>query len=279
MYTSVITAEELNQYSDTNLIIIDCRFQLNDTEAGRKAYDVSHLTGAYYSHLDKDCSGTITATSSRHPLPDIHTFLQTISKWGIQKDSQVIVYDAGAGGIAARLWWMLKNIGLDSVAVLNGGFSYWQSIGYPLTQEVPSYQTGTTNLTANGWSFVSMEQMKEFINNSDYLIIDARAPERYAGETEPIDPIAGHIPSAINRFHGLNFDTNDCIKSKEELEIEFSSLIGQYPIENVIVYCGSGVTSCAHLFPLEYINKKGAKLYAGSWSEWIKYPENPIITK
>ena len=279
MYTSVITAEQLHNHPQENLIIIDCRFQLNDTEAGRNAYNVSHLTGAYYAHLDEDCSGSITAQSSRHPLPDIDKFLYTISKWGITKKSQVIVYDAGTGAIAARLWWMLKNIGLNTVAVLSGGFNEWQNKNLPLSKDVPDIQNGETNLVSSGWNYINIDKMRSIINNPDYLVIDARAAERYAGENEPIDPIAGHIPGAINRFHGLNFEQNGTIKSKELLSEEFTSLIGDHPMDKVVVYCGSGVTSCAHLFTLDYVDKPGAQLYAGSWSEWIKYPDNPLITK
>ena len=279
MYTSVITAEELLTYPHDNLVIIDCRFQLSDTEAGQRAYNVSHLTGAYYSHLDNHCSGPTTPTSSRHPLPDMSTFLSAISKWGINTNSQVVVYDAGTGAIAARLWWMLKNIGLQSVAVLSGGFSNWQKMGYPLSDVIPTDQSGSTDISANSWTYVSVNQMREIINDPQYLIIDARAPERYAGENEPIDPIAGHIPSAKNRFHGLNFDENGCIKSIDELKNEFSALITGFPMKNVVVYCGSGVTSCTLLFVLEYIGREGAQLYAGSWSEWIKYADNPLVKK
>jgi thiosulfate/3-mercaptopyruvate sulfurtransferase len=279
MYTSVITAEELQQLPKENLVIIDCRFQLNDTEAGRKAYNVSHLTDAFYAHLDEDCSGPTTPKSSRHPLPNMDAFLSTIPKWGINKNSQVVVYDAGTGAIAARLWWMLKNIGLDSVAVLSGGFSNWEANNLPVSSQQPELSTTPTDLTSDKWNYVSVEEMQQLINNPAYMIIDARAAERYDGETEPIDPIAGHILNALNRFHGLNFEPNGCIKSKSELEDEFSFLIGNHPMDKVIVYCGSGVTSCAHLVTLAYINKPGARLYAGSWSEWIKYPENPLITK
>ncbi|MBI9047868.1 MAG: sulfurtransferase [Anaerolineaceae bacterium] len=279
MYTSVITAQQLNSIKHDNLVIIDCRFQLADTEAGRKAYNVSHLTSAYYCHLDEDCSGPITDKSSRHPLPAVFSFLNTIAKWGITKNSQVVVYDASTGAIAARLWWMLKNIGLNAVAVLSGGFNNWHESGFPVSNICPSIQSGPTDICVQQWDYVSMDQMKQYINDSEYLIIDARAAERYAGHVEPIDPIAGHIPSAVNRFHGENFDQQSLFKPRSDLLAGFKALIGDYPLDHVIVYCGSGVTSCAHLVALEYINFSNSRLFAGSWSEWIKDPENPIIKK
>ncbi len=278
MYSTLISPQECLKALETNPIILDCRFQLNDTEAGRRAYLLGHLPTAQYVHLDKDCSGRIGPLTSRHPLPEMQIFLQRVAAWGITKERQVILYDDQGGSFAARLWWMLKTIGVESTAVLDGGSIGWQALNLPLTTEITHPLPAPRFVINNDWQFITTMQMQKFSRDPEYLIIDARSPERYAGLQEPIDFKAGHIPSAINRFHGLNFDQKGFFKSPDALRKEFLELLGSYTPEKSIFYCGSGVTSCAHLLAMEVAGLPGARLYAGSWSEWIKYQENPVIT-
>lgn len=279
MFSTLISPQQCKKALENNPVILDCRFQLNDTEAGRRAYLLSHLPTAQYVHLDKDCSGRIGPLTSRHPLPDMQTFLHRAASWGISKESQVILYDDQGGSFAARLWWMLKTIGVDSSAVLDGGFIGWQALNLPLTSDIISPLPAPLLEIKQDWQLVTTAQMQKLSVDPETLIIDARSPERYAGLQEPIDFKAGHIPSAINRFHGLNFDQQGFFKSPEVLRKEFLELLGDYKPSQTVLYCGSGVTSCAHLLAMEAAGLPGAKLYAGSWSEWIKYQENPVITE
>jgi thiosulfate/3-mercaptopyruvate sulfurtransferase len=279
MYSTLISPQECFKALENNPIILDCRFQLMDTDAGRRAYLISHLPSAQYVHLDKDCSGRIGPLTSRHPLPEMQTFLQRVAAWGITKESQVILYDDQGGSMAARTWWMLKNIGVEYSAILDGGFLVWQALNLPLTTEIVTPQLAPLLESKQNWQIVSTAQMQNMSRDPGYLIIDARSPERYAGLQEPIDFKAGHIPSAINRFHGLNFDQQGFFKTPDVLKKEFLELLGNYSPAQTVLYCGSGVTSCTHLLAMEVAGLPGARLYAGSWSEWIKYQENPVITE
>jgi thiosulfate/3-mercaptopyruvate sulfurtransferase len=219
-----------------------------------------------------------TNKTGRHPLPEMASFLKKVTAWGISNDCQVVVYDDNTGAIAARLWWMLTHIGIDHVAILDGGFSYWQKLGYPVSDVIPAFHQERKPLQSADWQYVTTAQVRHYIEDPQYIIIDARAADRYAGKAEPIDAIAGHIPGALNRFHGLNYDSSGLFKSADELKKEYSALIGNYAPDHVIFYCGSGVTSCANLAAMQLAELPGAKLYLGSWSEWIRDPENPIIT-
>ena len=279
MFQNKISIEQYQGILNQPHVIIDCRFQLSDTEAGRRAYQQSHIPNALYAHLDEDCSGKITPQSSRHPLPEVSVFLGKVASWGINRDTQVVVYDDKTGGIAARLWWMLKKIGVENTAILEGGFTGWQNAGLPVNHSKPAVKPVAIWSSIESWPVISTQDMMSMINDPTYLIIDARAAVRYAGLEEPIDPIAGHIPNALNRFHGENFDENGLLKPNSMLHAEYTKLLGNYKPENIIFYCGSGVTSCTNVFAMEVIGMPGANLYAGSWSEWIRDPQRPIITK
>ncbi len=279
MVSTLISAQDCMKILDSNPVILDCRFQLIDTEAGQRAYLQNHLPGAQYVHLDKDCSGRIGPLTSRHPLPEMRSFLERVSSWGITKESQIILYDDQGGSFAARLWWMLKSIGVEASAVLDGGYVAWQTLNLPRTNEIEKPNPAPIIEVNPDWQIVTTAQMQKMSRDPQYLIIDARAPERYAGLQEPIDFKAGHIPSAINRFHGANFDQQGFFKTPYTLRKEFIELLGRHTPSQTVFYCGSGVTSCAHLLAMEIAGLPGAMLYAGSWSEWIKYQENPVITE
>jgi thiosulfate/3-mercaptopyruvate sulfurtransferase len=276
-----ITADSLllNLHKE-GLRIIDCRFNLANPAWGKCNYLESHIPSAIYADLEKDLSGPITPQSGRHPLPDPETFAVKISKWGIDAGNEVIVYDTDNGSIGARLWWLLRAYGYTHVSILSGGFGKWISEGLPtetgnksLKPPNPPFTRPDPNL------FISTSEMELLLYNTAYLLIDARSAERYSGEQEPIDPIAGHIPGSINRFHGLNLNSDGTIKSKDQLKTEYLLLMGNIPPNQVVVYCGSGVTSCLHLAAMEHAGLFGARLYPGSWSEWIRDPRRPIIRK
>lgn len=278
MFTSLINASELaNILHLKDTVIIDCRFSSANTEEGRTAYAESHIPNAHYAHLDSDLSGEIIpGTTGRHPFPEVAVITAKLSQWGISNETQVIAYDQGHGGMAARLWFMLKWLGHEKVAVLNGGWSHWQTLKMPTSQSVPTAKAGVFLPRPNVNFLASIEQIEKNISSNDYLVLDARAAERYRGEKEPIDPVAGHIPNAVSAPFTENLNKKGLFKSKEALHERFEHLINDQPIDKTIIYCGSGVTACHNLLALSHIGKDGAKLYPGSWSEWITNIRRPI---
>ncbi len=283
-YTSVIAPQDLlPRLTDPAWVVIDCRFDLKSPNWGAAAFLDGHLPGAQYAHLDHDLAGQVLpGITGRHPLPKIDTMAARLAAWGIGDETQVVVYDTAGGAFAARLWWMLRWLGHPQVAVLDGGLQLWQALGYPLEtgQERPRPAAFFTP-HADRSSWLSSEQVDALRADPASRLIDARAPERYAGAVEPIDPVAGHIPGALNRFHGMNLTAEGRFKSPELLRSEFTALLGDTPPDQMAAYCGSGVTSCHHLLAMEYagfgtVPLGGAKLYAGSWSEWITDGNRPI---
>jgi thiosulfate/3-mercaptopyruvate sulfurtransferase len=275
MYTNLITTDQLSQhYLDPNWVIIDCRFDLTNPNWGFNDYQRAHIPGAVYAHLDHDLASPITPVTGRHPLPSPDQFKQKLEEWSIRPNSQVIVYDTTGGGFAGRLWWMLRLINHQAVALLNGGLNHWVKGGYPVKAGIETREPVTWDgpLTLQTDMMVSADEVEWIRQDPAYCLIDARAPERFRGEIEPIDPIPGHIPGAINRFHGQNLQADGTLKPVGELRKEFDSLLGKIPAANAVVYCGSGVTSCHHIIAMEAAGLPGAKLYVGSWSEWIRDP-------
>ena len=260
--------------------VIDCRFNLGDPNWGYENYLLGHIPGALYANLNLDLSAPVGPQTGRHPLPEAKFFLQKLASWGISPEVQVIVYDTAGGAFASRLWFMLRAIGHQQVQVLDGGFPKWRADGYPVNQgpEIIS----PVNLSSvyasdfNPQMLAATPEIAAAIKDPTMAIIDARAPERYQGIQEPIDPVAGHIPGAVNRFHGANLTPAGVFKSKELLREELLKVLGDHPAGQAVVYCGSGVTSCHHLIALEIAGLPGARLYAGSWSEWIRDPSRPI---
>lgn len=273
MYRTLISTAELEKIcGNANLptVIVDCRFSLADTNEGRHAYQQSHIPGAVYAHLDDDLSGEIIlGKTGRHPLPSIEKLEQLCANWGIDSTTQVVAYDDKGGGIAARLWWMLRWLGHEQVAVLDGGWPKWVAENRPVDANIPTPKKTDfkANIQQNKWvdkAFVENNQ-----SNPKYLLVDSRTKARYLGEEEPIDPIAGHIQSAINAPFPENLDENGQFKSKEALQERFEKLLGDLPPKHTTFYCGSGVTACHNLLAMEHAGLSGAKLYPGSWSEWL----------
>ena len=280
MFTTLINTEALNGLlNKENLVIIDCRFSLADTESGQKAYKESHIQGAVYAHLDKDLSSSIIKEKTgRHPFPDIETFSQKLSNWGIDAETQVVAYDQNHGGIAARLWFLLKWLGHEKVAVLNGGWEKWQADKLPITDEIHPRPSKVFVPNPQAQMLVDINFMEKNLDNPEIIYIDSRTAERYRGKTEPIDPVAGHIPGAISAPFLDNLGTDGLFLDKEALAKRFIKVLKGKPKAKVIFYCGSGVTACHNLLAMQHLGLKSPRLFPGSWSEWIVDAKRPIAT-
>lgn len=284
MFTTLISAAELQQHlHDANLVIVDCRFELSinkgDEEAGHIAYKRSHIPGAIYAHLNKDLSGQIGATTGRHPLPDPQELMKTFSHWGIDEGKQVIAYDADNGAMAAtRLWWLLRWLGHKRVAVLDGGFKHWQAAGYVVSCAVFTPQPASFRGMPHACMIADAAEVLEHAQQPDWRVLDARAPDRFAGKSEPIDRVAGHVPGAVNFPMTLNMQPDGHWQTAATLRTQFVATLGSVNGAHTIAMCGSGVTACHNLLALEAAGIHGAKLYAGSWSEWITDSSRPVAT-
>ena len=263
---------------DPTWIIVDCRFRLTDSEAGRAAYLQGHLPGARYAHLDQDLSGPVTSSSGRHPLPKPETLVDKIRGWGIDDDSQVVVYDDAGGAIATRLWWLLRWLGHRRVAVLNGGIQAWQAASHALVQEQVSVRHGDIKERTNNNMWVDIHALLDNYRESGLQVVDARSELRFRGEEEPIDPVAGHIPGAINFPLEHNLDSSGRFRSADELRELWLAALGSRSATTVVHSCGSGVSACHNLLAMEVAGLSGSLLYPGSWSEWIRDPKRPIAT-
>lgn len=277
-YQTLIDPRTLHgQLGNPDWVIVDCRFNLMDTEAGRRAYRENHLPGAHYAHLDEDLSDPITPDSGRHPLPDPRRLAQTLGAWGIGPHTQVIAYDDSNGSIAARLWWLLGWLGHTRRAVLDGGFATWRRLGLPVDVEVPKPLPQPFTGHANDSLWVTNAVILDTVVNGAELLMDARATARYRGEVEPIDTQAGHVPNALSAPLDQNLDGDGRFLSPDALRNRFT-LIGERDPKSVLHMCGSGVTACHNLLAMEIAGLPGSRLYAGSWSEWIRDPARPIAT-
>jgi len=221
-------------------------------------------------------SSAITSQKGRHPLPDFRVLSQKLGNWSVSNQSQVIVYDDAGGAFAGRLWWLLRYLGHDKVAVLDGGIKRWQQQGYPIITRLPAIKPSTFRPYLQDSLCLNADQVQNRLAERSICLIDARTPERYRGEVEPIDPVAGHVRGAINRPFQANLAGSGEFLPVEQLRRQFQALIGDRPPEQVVHMCGSGVTACHNLFAMEYAGLKGSKLYAGSWSEWIRNKHRPI---
>lgn len=278
-YTTRISAERLHQHlNDPDWIIIDCRFSLADTEAGFKAYRHGHIPDARYAHLDKDLSSAVTDFTGRHPLPNFITLVNKLGIWGIDNNSQVVVYDDVSGAFAGRLWWLLRCLGHENIAVLDGGYKHWQKLGLPVTTTLPTIKPSVFRAYPSENTGLTALDVENGLAQKAICLIDARTPERYRGEQEPIDPVAGHIPGAVNRPFQSNLNNNGLFLSAEALRNQFKTLIGDKNPQQVVHMCGSGVTACHNLLAMEVAGLAGSKLYPGSWSEWIRNKNRPIAT-
>ncbi len=275
--TTLVDTETLSRHiDDPRWVVVDCRFSLADPGAGRRAYAAGHVPGARYAHLEEDLSSPVTSTSGRHPLPSPGTLAEKLGRWGIDKNKQVVVYDDTFGAMAARLWWLLRWLGHDAVALLDGGFPKWQREGRPVTDELPAIESAPFHPTINHALCVDTEQVQAMQQAGNGLLIDARADERFRGEVEPLDKVAGHVPGAINMPYEDNLDFSGEFMSDEALREHYLAAIKNIAPADVVQMCGSGVTACHNIIAMEHAGLPGAKLYAGSWSEWITDPTRPV---
>lgn len=278
-FDTLITVADLQALIDTgNLRIVDCRFSLLDPDAGRAQYDAGHLPGAVYADLDQDLAGPIDTSTGRHPLPDGATFENTLRRLGVDNESQVVVYDDAGGGLAARLWWMLRWMGHARVAVLDGGFTAWQAAGLPVSTEAVRPETGNFAGTPGSLPVVTTAEVLAEISSAEGMVlVDARDAARYRGEHEPIDPVAGHVPGAVNLPFSEAINPDGTWKSAGKLRASWQTVLAGLSDERQIaVMCGSGVTACHLALAAKVAGIREPALYAGSWSEWVADSARPI---
>jgi thiosulfate/3-mercaptopyruvate sulfurtransferase len=282
VYTTLIEAAALAAHAgDADWVIVDCRHDLVNLAAGREAYAAGHLPNALFADMEHELSGAKRdangAFRGRHPLPEKEAFIELLRSWGVNDDTQVVAYDAHGGMFAARLWWMLRWVGHDAVAVLDGGLPAWQTAGQPLSTDTPAPRTrGTIAERAPLVTTVDVNAVLHNVEHGGRQVVDARAPDRFRGENETIDPVGGHIPGAKNRFFKDNLQADGRFKAPAQLKAELGVAVGDP--KNAIMQCGSGVTACHNLLALEVAGMPGAALYPGSWSEWSADAARPVAT-
>lgn len=268
----LVSTDELATHPEWR--VFDCRHELADPALGERQYQEAHIPGASFAHLDRDLSGALTGKNGRHPLPEAKTFIAWLGRQGLKPADMVVCYDGGPGAMASRLWWMLRWAGHEQVAVLDGGLAKWRREGRPITAEVPAFAAAPYPGKARASMHASLTLVEKKLKRA--ALLDARAPERYRGEQEPIDPVAGRIPGAKNRFNSDNLSAEGTFKSAELLRAEFEKILsGRNPGE-VIHYCGSGVAACHNALAMELAGMPGSRVYVGSWSEWSTDPARPI---
>ncbi|ATC65273.1 sulfurtransferase [Nibricoccus aquaticus] len=274
----LIDAAELSgNLQRSDWVVFDCRHDLVDTSRGERLYREGHIPGAHFAPVETALSGAKTGKNGRHPLPAAEAFAAFLARHGVTEKTMIVAYDDAGGLYAARLWWMARWIGHERVALLDGGWTKWIADGRAVTTEVPEAVAAQPLAVREHAAWVwSAEDVLRQIDDAAFALIDARAGERYRGEVEPMDPVAGHIPGALNRFYKANLKADLTFRPREELRRELSELIGVRAPERVGHSCGSGITACAAIFAMEYAGLAGSKLYAGSWSEWVADPARPV---
>lgn len=264
--------------NDPKWVIFDCRHDLFDHARGAHVYSEGHLPGAHFVPVESALAGSKTGKNGRHPLPDPEAFAGFLARHGVTKEAQIVAYDDVGGQYAARLWWLARWIGLSQVGVLDGGWAKWVKDGYSTTAAPTPRpaQKGTVTARPDPTMVLTADEVLAGVPTKRICVVDARAPERFRGETEPLDPVAGHIPSARNRFFKLNLNPDLTLRPAVELKREFAEVLGTFPPADVVHQCGSGVTACANLLAMEHAGLPGSRLYVGSWSEWVADPTRPV---
>jgi len=276
MFTTLITPAALAAHmGHPDWVLLDCRFDLTNPDAGAAQYAAGHLPGARYVHLDHDLSGDKTGSNGRHPLPTIDEMAARFGRMGIGPGVQVVLYDGDIGMYAARAWWMLRYLGHDAVAVLDGGYARWVAEGRGVTTDLPAPTARIfTPAPRAGWRL----SVSEVQSGVEGVLVDARSPERFRGINETLDPVGGHIPGACNYFFQQNLTPEKTFKSPDDLRAQWTTLLGGHPASDVVMYCGSGVTACHNLLSMEVAGLSGARIYPGSWSEYCADRSRPVET-
>ena len=277
-FSTVISCADLAAHlHDPDWRVFDCRHQLSDVAYGEKVYAEGHLPGAFFLHLDRDLSSPMNGHNGRHPLPDISLLASKLGAAGVDRKTQVVVYDDAGGMIAGRLWWLLRWLGHDKVALLDGGIGQWLKEGHPITTAAAKSAPVVFSVDPRDW-VLSADKVFSNIDKGEFCLVDARAPDRFRGENETLDPVGGHIPGARNRFFRDNLAADGHFKPAAQLRKEWLQILAGVPSESSVMYCGSGVSACHNLLSLSHAGLDGARLYAGSWSEWCSDPGRPIQT-
>jgi thiosulfate/3-mercaptopyruvate sulfurtransferase len=275
----LVSVEQLRGHlHDARWCIVDVRHDLFDTEAGIRAYQAAHIPNAVFAGIDTQLSGKKTGFNGRHPLPPRDELVETFRGWGINSDTQLVAYDAQGGQFASRLWWLARWLGHARVALLDGGWPKWLNDTHLSSQQLPKKTRGNFTASESLMPLATVDQVLHSLDNQDRMLLDARTAERYRGEQEPIDPVAGHIPGARNRPWQQNLNPDQTFKSARELRSEFETLLNQRTPDQITHQCGSGVTACHSVFAMELAGLPGSALYGGSWSEWIADPARPVAT-
>ena len=276
IYSTLVDCATLAAHlDDASWIIFDCRHQLADPAAGEAAYAKGHLPGAVFLHLDRDLASPLNGCNGRHPLPDPQLLAQKLGAAGVSAQTQVVVYDDAAGMIAGRLWWLLRWLGHERVALLDGGLQQWLKEARPLSTELPESVPAVFEIAMRALT-VSTGVVQANLTGGDLCVIDARSPDRFRGENETLDPAGGHIPGARNRFFRDNLDADGQFRPAAELRREFLALLAGVEPKQAVMQCGSGVSACHNLLAMEIAGLPGARLYPGSWSEWCSDPARPV---
>jgi thiosulfate/3-mercaptopyruvate sulfurtransferase len=261
---------------ETDWVVVDCRFNLQQPAAGQHLYAEGHIPGAFYADLDRDLAGQKAAEAGRHPLPDVAELQKLLSGFGIGPDTRVVVYDEGGGAMAARLWWLLRWLGHAQVSLLDGGFAAWRAAGFPVSAGQPALRKGSFVARPGSMPVLTTHDVEAALGTAQMLLLDLRAHDRYLGRVEPLDSVAGHIPGAVSAPFSENLGPDGHFRPVPALHQHYLALLGDRPASEVVCMCGSGVTACHGIFALELAGWSGAGLYAGSWSEWIRSAERPV---
>ena len=275
-FTTLVSTDVLTSHLDGSWAIVDCRYDLRNENWGREEYLAAHIPGAVYASLSHDLAGPVTGRNGRHPLPEPVVIAATFGRFGIRPGVQVVMYDQDLGLFASRMWWMLRYMGHDNAAVLDGGWTKWMREGRPTRAGDEHRPAGSFLGYPQQNLLATVHDVEATLGDPARVLVDARAPERFEGKTEPLDRVAGHIPGAVNYFYKRNVTADGHMLPPDTLREQFEAISGNQPPENIVMYCGSGVTACQNLLAMEHAGLTGAKLYPGSWSEWSSDPARPI---
>ena len=276
-FNTILSTRDLMEHlDDPGWLLFDCRTDLANPDWGFSEYRKSHIPRAIYADLNRDLSSPRTEKSGRHPLPDPAEWMKTLSRWGVTADKQVVLYDTTSGSFAVRMWWMLRWVGHSSAAVLDGGLPLWVQEGRPVEVGIAHGQPAVFHGQVHNEMAALAGEVDRIRSDPGFVLLDARAPIRYRGEVEPIDPVAGRIPGALNRYHEENLGADGKMLPPETLREQYARLLHGVDPSRTVVYCGSGVTSCHNILAMEIAGLPGARLYPGSWSEWIRDPNHPV---